>query len=234
VDTFGSGIALQALQSVPGGRFIGEPVKILIIDDHALFRAGLRMLLSTIGHNVVCLEAGTIADALALIAQRTDLQLCLLDLTLKNEQALGAIHKIKEIAPQISVVVVSGSDDNDTISRCIDAGAMSFISKSATPDVLRQALGHILKGAVYLPHQINSAMDDAPQNPLTPRQQQVLQALSRGLPNKLIARELNLSENTVKEHIAAVFAALGVRNRTEAVIKASRLQLQELPATVRG
>jgi DNA-binding NarL/FixJ family response regulator len=234
VDTFGSGIALQALQSVPGGRFIGEPVKILIIDDHALFRAGLRMLLSTIGHNVVCLEAGTIADALALIAQRTDLQLCLLDLTLKNEQALGAIHKIKEIAPQISVVVVSGSDDNDTISRCIDAGAMSFISKSATPDVLRQALGHILKGAVYLPHQINSAMDDAPQSPLTPRQQQVLQALSRGLPNKLIARELNLSENTVKEHIAAVFAALGVRNRTEAVIKASRLQLQELPATVRG
>src|ERR1700722_347922 len=165
----------------------GEPVNILIIDDHALFRAGLRMLLSTIGHNVVCLEAGTIADALALIAQRADLQLCLLDLTLKNEQALGAIHKIKEIAPQISVVVVSGSDDNDTISSCIDAGAMSFISKSATPDVLRQALGHILKGAVYLPHQINSAMDDAPQSPLTPRQQQVLQALSRRLPHTVIA-----------------------------------------------
>jgi DNA-binding NarL/FixJ family response regulator len=77
-------------------------------------------------------------------------------------------------------------------------------------------------------------MGNAPLSPLTPRQQQVLQALSRGLPNKLIARELSLSENTVKEHIAAVFAALGVRNRTEAVIKASRLHLQELPATVRG
>jgi len=209
-------------------------LKILIIDDHALFRAGLRMLLSTIGRNVICLEAGTIADALALIAQHADLQLCLLDLTLKNEQAIGAIHRIKEIAPQVSVVVVSGADDNDTISSCIDAGAMSFISKSATPDVLKQALGHILEGAVYLPDQINSAMGNAPLSPLTPRQQQVLQALSRGLPNKLIARELSLSENTVKEHIAAVFAALGVRNRTEAVIKASRLHLQELPATVRG
>jgi DNA-binding NarL/FixJ family response regulator len=209
-------------------------VKILIIDDHALFRAGLRMLLSTIGHNVVCIEAGTIADALALIAKHPDLQLCLLDLTLKNEQAIGAIRGIKDLAPQVSVVVVSGADDNNTISSCIDAGAMSFISKSATPDVLKQALGHILKGAVYLPDQINSAMDNGPLSPLTPRQKQVLQALSRGLPNKLIARELGVSENTIKEHIAAVFAVLGVRNRTEAVIKSSRLQLQEFPATVRG
>ena len=210
-------------------------MKILIIDDHALFRAGLRMLLSTIGNNVQCLEAGSIAGALALIAQHPDIQLCLLDLTLKNEHGLEAIQRIKEVAPQVAVVVVSGSDDNDTISSCIDAGAMSFIPKSATPDVLKQALRHILKGAVYLPDQITSAVDSSARAAqLTPRQQQVLQALSRGLPNKLIARELNLSENTIKEYIAAVFAALGVRNRTEAVIKASRLQLREFPATVRG
>jgi two-component system, NarL family, nitrate/nitrite response regulator NarL len=155
-------------------------------------------------------------------------------LTLKNEQGLGAIQRIKEVAPQVAVVVVSGTDDNDTISSCIDAGAMSFISKSATPDVLKQALAHILTGAVYLPDQIVSAIDNAPLSPLTPRQRQVLQALSRGLPNKLIARELGLSENTVKEHIAAVFAALRVRNRTEAVIKASQLQLQHSPATGHG
>lgn len=213
---------------------LGEPVKVLIVDDHALFRAGLRMLLSTIGSSVRCLEAGNIADALELITQHPDVQLCLLDLALKNEQGLGAIQRIKDVAPQVAVVVVSGTDDNGTISSCIDAGAMSFISKSATPDVLRQALGHILKGDVYLPDQIISAMENAPLNPLTPRQRQVLQALSRGLPNKLIARELDLSENTVKEHIAAVFTALGVRNRTEAVIKASQLQLRDLSVTVRG
>jgi DNA-binding NarL/FixJ family response regulator len=210
-------------------------VKILIIDDHALFRAGLRMLLSTIGRNVLCVEAGNIADALTLIAQHPDLQLCLLDLTLENEHGLGAIKRIKEAAPQVAVVVVSGSDDSDTISSCIDAGAMSFIPKSATPEVLKQALQHILKGAVYLPDRIVSAMENrSAQAQLTPRQLQVLQALSRGLPNKLIAHELDLSEHTIKDHVAAVFAVLGVRNRTEAVIRASQLRLQECSATVRG
>jgi two-component system nitrate/nitrite response regulator NarL len=210
-------------------------VKILIIDDHALFRAGLRMLLSTIGRDVQCIEAGSIADALALIARHSDLQLCLLDLTLKNEHGLAAIQQIKEAAPQVAVVVVSGSDDSDTIGSCIDAGAMSFIPKSATPDVLKHALRHILKGEVYLPDQIISAMENKPAGPpLTPRQLQVLQALSRGLPNKLIAHELGLSEHTIKDHIAAVFAALGARNRTEAVIKASQLQRQEFPTTVHG
>jgi len=210
-------------------------VKILIVDDHALFRAGLRMLMSTIGQNVSCLEADNIADALALAAQHADLQLCLLDLALKNEHGLGAICRIKEAAPQVAVVVVSGADDSDTISSCIDAGAMSFVPKSATPEVLKQALRHILSGAVYLPDQIVSEMEDRPPCPrLTPRQLQVLQALSRGLPTKLIARELDLSEHTVNEHIGLIFQALGVRNRTEAVIKASKLQLRELPATVRG
>jgi DNA-binding NarL/FixJ family response regulator len=211
-------------------------VKILIVDDHALFRAGLRMLLSTIGQNVNCLEAEHAADALALIAQHSDLQLCLLDLALKNEHGFQAIQKIKETAPQVAVVVVSGVDDSATIRSCIDAGAMSFIPKSVTPEILTQALQHVLSGAVYLPEQIVSAMADTPQQRplLTPRQFQVLQCLSRGLPTKLIARELQISEHTVKEYIALVFQALGVRNRTEAVIKAGQLRLQERSAATLG
>jgi DNA-binding NarL/FixJ family response regulator len=91
-------------------------------------------------------------------------------------------------------------------------------------------LQHVLSGEVYLPEQIVDALEEAPQRPLlTPRQMQVLKCLSRGLPTKLIARELSLSENTVKEYIALVFQALGARNRTEAVIKASKLRLQEQP-----
>ncbi len=209
-------------------------MKILIVDDHALFRAGLRMLLATIGHNVVCLESASITDALALIAQHADLQLCLLDLSLKNEHGLGAIQRIKQDAPHVAVVVVSGVDDSATIRSCIDAGAMSFIPKSVAPEVLTQALQHVLSGAVYMPEQIVSAMQEIPERvQLTPRQQQVLQALSRGLPTKLIARELELSEHTVKDHIAMLFQALGASNRTEAVIKASQLRLQESFA-VRG
>lgn len=210
-------------------------MKILIVDDHALFRAGLRMLLGTIGQNVECLEAANVGDALTLISRHADIQLCLLDLALKNEHGLDAVQKIKETAPQVAVVVVSGADDSATIRSCIDAGAMSFIPKSVTPEVMTKALHHVLSGAVYLPEQIVSAMQGAPPRPLlTPRQLQVLHCLSRGLPTKLISRELALSEHTVKEYIALVFQALGARNRTEAVIKASQLRLQERPTTVRG
>ncbi len=210
-------------------------MKILIVDDHALFRAGLRMLLATIGQNVNCLEAANVGDALALLSQQDDIQLCLLDLALKNEHGLEAIQKIKETAPQVAVVVVSGVDDSATIRSCVDAGAMSFIPKSAAPEIMTKALHHVLTGAVYLPEQIVSAMEGTPQRLLlTPRQLQVLQCLSRGLPTKLISRELGLSEHTVKEHIALVFQALGARNRTEAVIKASQLRLQERFPSVRG
>jgi DNA-binding NarL/FixJ family response regulator len=210
-------------------------MKILIVDDHALFRAGLRMLLAAIGRNICCLEAADVNEALALIAQHPDLTLCLLDLSLKNENGFDAIHKIKMSAPTVAVVVVSGADDSATIRNCIDAGAMSFIPKSVPPEVLTQALQHVLEGAVYLPEQIVSVMEEMHERaPLSPRQMQVLQCLSRGLPTKLIARELELSEHTIKEYIALIFQALGARNRTEAVIKASRLRLQERFATVRG
>jgi len=210
-----------------GAAVPGACVKILIVDDHALFRAGLRMLLATIGHQVTCLEAASVADALALLGQNPDLQLCLLDLSLKNENGLGAIQRIKQSAPLVAVVVVSGADDSATIRSCIDAGAMSFIPKSVAPEVLTQALQHVLSGAVYLPDQIVSALEEVPRVQLTPRQQQVLKCLSRGLPTKLIARELDLSEHTVKDHIAMLFQALGASNRTEAVIKASQLRLRE-------
>ena len=159
-----------------------------------------------------------------------DLELCLLDLSLKNESGLAAITSLKETAPQAAVVVVSSADDSATIRACLDSGAMSFIPKSLGPDVLTQALQHVLKGTVYLPEQIINAVDEEPGRPtLTARQWEVLHCLSRGLPTKLIARELSLSEHTVKEHIALLFQALGVRNRTEAVIKGSQWRLLNGP-----
>jgi DNA-binding NarL/FixJ family response regulator len=203
----------------------GVSVKILIVDDHALFRAGLRMLLGAIGHNVACLEAATLTEAQTTIARHADIELCLLDLTLKNEKGFGAIRHIAATSPHIAVVVVSGAEDSATIRSCIDAGAMSYIPKSVTPEILTHALQRVLAGAVYLPDQVASTLDSSPaDSSLTPRQQQVLQGLSRGLPTKLIARELNISEHTVKEYIAIIFQTLGVHNRTEAVIKASQLR----------
>ncbi len=192
------------------------------------------MLLATIGRDVTCLEASNLAEAQGLIAQHADLQICLLDLTLKDEHGLDAIHSIKATAPQVAVVVVSGVEESAMIRQCIDAGAMSFIPKSVAPEILTRALQQVLGGVVYLPEQIVDAMSTTQARPLlTPRQLQVLNCLSRGLPTKLISRELALSEHTVKEYIALVFQALGVRNRTEAVIKASQLRLQEPAAAAR-
>jgi DNA-binding NarL/FixJ family response regulator len=205
-------------------------VKVLLVDDHAMFRAGLRMLMTTICPGATALEAATIAEALQLLASHPDTQLCLLDLSFKSEGGLTGLGRIKEMAPETAIVVISGAEDNATIHACLDAGAMSFIPKSLGPDVLTQALQQVLQGKVYLPEQLVRAVADMPARPaLTSRQLQVLQCLSRGLPTKLIAREMSLSEHTVKEHIALVFQALSARNRTEAVIKGTQWRLLEHP-----
>jgi two-component system nitrate/nitrite response regulator NarL len=203
-------------------------MKILLVDDHALFRAGLRMLLTTICPDATTFDAGSVSDAIAIAKANPELELCLLDLSFKNESGLSGLTNIKEAAPQAAVVVVSSADDSATIRACLDGGAMSFIPKSLGPDVLTRALQHVLKGTVYLPEQIMNATDGASARPtLTGRQRDVLRCLSRGLPTKLIARELSLSEHTVKEHIASLFQVLGVRNRTEAVIRGSQWRLLE-------
>lgn len=199
-------------------------MKILLVDDHALFRAGLRLLLATISRDATILEAATLDEALALAAQHPDLALCLLDLALKHENGLTALQRLKEIAPDVAIVIVSAAEENAVIRSCLDAGAMSFIPKSAAPELLTEALRQVLEGRIYLPTQIYDELP-APRPNLTPRQLDVLACLSRGLPTKSIARELGLSEHTVKDHLTSIFQALGARNRTDAVIRASQFGL---------
>lgn len=202
-------------------------MKVLLVDDHALFRAGLRLLLGSLWPGVCVVEADTIAQAIERAQQHQDLDLCLLDLALRGDHGLDALQRIREHAPGVAVVVVSAADDLATVRACLDAGAMSFIAKSAPPETLTVALKRVLEGSVYLPAEMAGGAPAAPASgpTLTPRQFDVLRCLSRGLPTKLIARDLGLSEHTVKEYIAGLFQALGVHNRTEAVIKASRLNL---------
>jgi DNA-binding NarL/FixJ family response regulator len=201
-------------------------VKILVLDDHALFRAGLRMLLRTIDPNAECLEAADLAMARTLLIENPDTQICLLDLALKGESGFDAIRIVKDLVPATMIVVVSGTEEIATIRECINAGAMSYIPKSAPPETLSRGLRHALAGEVYLPEHLVGAMEAPVRGPsLTPRQHEVLRALSRGLPTKLIARELSISEYTVKEHIATIFEVLGARNRTDAVIRALSLGL---------
>jgi two-component system nitrate/nitrite response regulator NarL len=202
-------------------------MKVLLLDDHALFRAGLRLLLGTLDREATVLEAGTINEAIALADQHPDLELCLLDLNLRHENGLMALGRIKTAAPEVAVVIVSSSDDEALVRTCLDAGAMSFIAKSSAPEVLSEALWHVLAGAVYLPPRMLDIEDNSGKQAvaLSSRQRDVLRGLCRGLSTKSIAHDLSLSDHTVKEYIAAIFQLLSVHNRTEAVIKASQMQL---------
>jgi DNA-binding NarL/FixJ family response regulator len=202
--------------------------KILLVDDHALFRAGLRLLVSTILRNVQVFEAGSLAQALETTSAHAGISLCLLDLVLEDGGGLDALAAMRSAAPEVAVVVVSATQDAATIRACLDAGAMSFVPKSMPAPALTQALRRVLSGHVFLPEQVlPAAPPPGARTGLSRRQLDVLSALSRGLPTKSIARELAISEHTVKEHLTALFQALRVTNRTEAVIVASRLGLAE-------
>jgi DNA-binding NarL/FixJ family response regulator len=202
-------------------------MKVLLLDDHPLFRAGLRLLLKTLEPKANTFEAGTIDEALDLAGKHPDLSLCLLDINLRNENGLDALAKLKVLVTDLAVVVVSACEESALIRECINAGAMSYIPKSAEPEILSEALKSVLAGKIYIPPHI---MDDEPVGltqtvAISPRQMDVLRCLCRGMPTKSIAKELELSEHTVKEHINNIFHNLNVRNRTEAVIKAAQLQL---------
>ncbi|MDM0109066.1 response regulator transcription factor [Variovorax sp. J22R24] len=201
-------------------------MKVMLVDDHALFRAGLRLLVSTVLRNVQVVEASTLAEAAELAKKPSGISLCLLDLVLKDGSGLDGLSLFRETAPDIAVVVVSATQDDDTIRACLDAGAMSFVPKSMPPEALTEALRRVLAGHVFLPDPfLAAAPSPGHRSGLSPRQSDVLRLLSRGLPTKSIARELGISENTVKEHLTALYQVLRVRNRTEAVVAAARLGL---------
>ncbi len=201
-------------------------MKTLLLDDHALFRAGLALLLQNFNRNITIFEAENTQAALAIANQNTDLDLCLLDINLQNENGLSIVTALKQIADNLVVVVVSACEDNSVIRKCIDVGAMSFISKSAKPQKLAEAIKSVLAGKILLPSELLDDEDIREAPLFSPRQKEVFMGLCRGLSNKAIARDLHLSEHTVKDYIGSIFQILNVSNRTEAVIKASRFYVK--------
>jgi DNA-binding NarL/FixJ family response regulator len=202
-------------------------MNILLVDDHALFRAGLRLLLRAIRPDALIFEASTLADALLLCEGASEPQVCLLDLSLRGESGFDALTCLKQKLPKAPIVVVSGDEDLRTIRLCMDAGAMSYIPKSLPPEVLTEALEKVLHGQLFLPQQVIDAERRAEPSPhFTRRQLEVLSFLNQGWATKAISREMQLSEHTVKEHIAMIFQALGAHNRTEAVIRAAALSIR--------
>jgi two-component system nitrate/nitrite response regulator NarL len=207
-------------------------MKILIADDHALFRDGVRQLLQQLGDDVVVAEAEGCSQMLAAIEADSDLRLVLLDLCMPGQDGFTALDTLARSYPTLPIVVLSASESPADMRRALSSGAMGYIPKSANAAVILNALRLVLAGGIYVPPALlageRRAPAEAPSSArkLTPRQIDVLDRVIEGKPNKIIAAELSVSEATVKAHISAVFTALNVTNRTMAARVAARFGLR--------
>ncbi|HKX44150.1 MAG TPA: response regulator transcription factor [Burkholderiaceae bacterium] len=219
-------------------------MKVLLVDDHALLRDGLALVMERefIGLNL--LQAGTLADTRSMIEAHPDVQLILLDLMLPDGDGKSALAWLREAAPGARLVALSADESSENILAAINGGAAGFIPKSVQADAMLEALRIVLAGGVYLPTaalerralpraengNVAAAWMPAAHRPedigLSPRQADVLRMLIDGKPNKLISRELEMSESTVKTHLAAIFRKLDATSRTQAVVAAARLGLR--------
>jgi len=205
-------------------------MKFLVIDDHPVFREGMAALLRQLPETSEVLQSGDGADALEQVAATTQLDLVFVDLRMQGASGLMVLAQLARLRPGLPVVVVSLSDDPEDVRRCLAAGARGYCPKSSSPATLRLVLKVVLAGGVYTPPMLTpdtgaGAATAKADRLLTPRQQQVLQALCRGLSNKQIARELGMEEQTVKGHVSAAFRVLNVVSRTQAIDAARRAGL---------
>lgn len=203
-------------------------MRVLIADDHQLFREGLREVLRQFDGQATIVEAGDFAEAVASVSAAIDL--VLLDLNMPGDTWENGVQRIADVLPDgCRLVILSASEDQRQIRQCVALGAAGFIPKTSSGRVMLSALRLVMEGGVYLPQAILSIAAgptqsaDIPVGTLTPRQRDVMALLSEGKSNKEIARALDLAEGTVKLHVTAILRALGVNNRTRAVVAAAQL-----------
>ncbi|NVO15605.1 MAG: response regulator transcription factor [Rhodoplanes sp.] len=211
--------------------------RLVIADDHPLFRGAMREAVSGLFERVEIAEAGSFEQISALLDRGGDVDLILLDLAMPGVRGFSGLLYLRAQYPSVPVVVVSGTDDPGVIRRCMDFGAAGYIPKTLGVDVMRQGIMAVLHGGLWTPPDIDLDAGADPETSaalarfatLTPQQVRVLMMLSEGLLNKQIAYELSVSEATVKAHVSAILQKLGVESRTQAVIAASKIEIGQWP-----
>jgi DNA-binding NarL/FixJ family response regulator len=202
-------------------------LKILLADDHALFRAGVKQMCSHLHAQVQVVEASNGAEVMRLAQAQPDFDLVLLDLAMPGVDGFAGLASFRAHAPSVPVVILSGSEDPADVQAALDGGAAGFIPKSSLSDVILSALRLVLAGGIYTPPGLlngqNVVVSKAQLNALTPRQREVLVLMGQGKSNKDIGNLLGLCEATVKQHVSAILKALHVSNRMQAVIAGRRL-----------
>ena len=208
--------------------------RLLIADDHPLFRGALREAVSGLFEGAEIVEAGSLDEAVKLLETSADVDLILLDLSMPGVRGFSGLMYLRAQYPSIPVAIVSAIDDPTIICRCLDFGASGFIPKTLGVETIRAAVKRVLDGGVWTPPHVDlERSEDAEAvvlierlSTLTPQQVRVLMMLSEGLLNKQIAYELSVSEATVKAHVSAILQKLGVDSRTQAVIAVGKIEGQ--------
>jgi len=209
-------------------------MKALLIDDHPLFRGGIKRILELHEKDCEVLEVGTCDAAIETLRRHNDIALILLDLGLPGMNGIDGLASLRSLNANAPIVIMSASDSPAIIRKSLDLGAKGFIPKSATPDVILNAIKLVLSGGMYIPNQLlapdpgadESADDIYAKFKLTPRQVEVVDLMVKGFSNKEIARKMDLSDHTVRGHLSQIFAALNVNNRTEAAFVINNLMAQ--------
>ena len=210
-------------------------LRIIVADEHPLIRIGLQEFLTRLSDEVEILEAKSLEDALETLDREGPFDLIITDLLVQAMKGFDGLRQLHQKAPDIPVVVLSVKDSAHDVRSAIEAGAMGFIPKTSSPEVMVNALKLVLSGGVYLPPNVlrgesgrtavalgGEGGGEAALSHLTPRQREVLALLAQGKTNKQIANELGLAAGTVKVHMSRILKALNVHNRTQAVIAASQ------------
>ena len=195
--------------------------RILIVDDHPLYREGMVSALRAHLSGIEVRGANSAEEGLAELERDPELDAVLIDLRLPGMDGFSALALYAERFPTVSRVVVSAHEDPHAVRRAFDAGASGFIPKSMSVDEVAAAIRKVLEGGVFVPP-VQAGAETAART-LTLRQLEVLRLLGEGYSNKEIAQALEITERTAKAHVAAIFEALGVENRTQAVVAAQRL-----------
>ncbi len=211
--------------------------RLVIADDHPLFRGALREAVTGLFERSEIAEAGSFEEVSTLLDKGGEVDLILLDLSMPGVRGFSGLMYLRAQYPSVPVVVVSANDDPAVIRRCMDFGASGFIPKTLGIEQMRDAIVRVLKGGVWTPPDVDlEAGSDAEAaelmarlGTLTPQQVRVLMMLSEGLLNKQIAYELSVSEATVKAHVSAILQKLGVESRTQAVIAAAKIEAGQWP-----
>ncbi|WP_019029307.1 response regulator transcription factor [Colwellia piezophila] len=211
-----------------------QPDKIIIADDHPLFRQALLGTLKSKLTQTSWLEAQTIAELEQQLTDNNDSDLLLLDLNIPGAHGFNTLIHVRNHFPQIPVVIVSAHEDHDTISKAMEYGAAGFVPKSTPVDDIYSAIVSVLSGNLWLPASFEHRTNDNSKSniaervaSLTQQQYRILMMFAQGMLNKQIAYDLNVSEATIKAHATAIFRKLDVRNRTQAVITIAKLDLSE-------